>query len=140
MGARRSSLSVGISRTRRSAVTSWTHRHPVTAGVQDFAPRTSCIAWRTWRRDGRLLASYDARAAEKPYLRPGQASDPARSKHASHAWREEQPRAPLVYAKPHGAGWICVNALGHDPSAIANPGFRQLTTQAARWLTGAGPA
>jgi uncharacterized protein len=114
------------------------HDHPVTAGVQDFVTADELYCLENLGPEVRLLASYDARAAEKPYTRrAGQPPDPRHEQAA--AWRREQPRAPLVYVKPLGAGTICVNALGHDASAISNPGFRRLTVQAARWLTGASP-
>ena len=115
------------------------HRHPVTAGVAGLRHRGRAVL------PGGPGAGRDAagqlrrpRRGEAVTLRPGQAPDPRHEQ--APAWRREQPRAPLVYVKPLGASTVCVNALGHDASAIANPGFRQLTTQAARSLAGAGPA
>jgi type 1 glutamine amidotransferase len=43
---------------------------------------------------------------------------------------------PLVYIRRHGAGRVCYTALGHDPRAWGNPGFRQLVRQAVLWATG----
>lgn len=45
---------------------------------------------------------------------------------------------PLVYVREHGAGRVCYTALGHDPRAWGNPGFRQLVRQAALWAAGVG--
>jgi type 1 glutamine amidotransferase len=43
---------------------------------------------------------------------------------------------PLVYVREHGAGRVCYSALGHDPRAWGNPGFRQLVRQAVLWAAG----
>jgi uncharacterized protein len=107
--------------------------HPVTAGVDDFIITDELYCLDELTPDVTVLAGYDGREASAPYrLREGQAPDPRHEE--AHAWRKQQPRAPLVYVKPLGKGKICVNALGHDGQAIANPGFRQITTQAVRWL------
>lgn len=108
--------------------------HPITAGVADFQITDELYCLEQLPPDVTVLASYDGRAASAPYRpREGQAPDPRHGE--AHAWRMQQPHAPLVYVKPLGKGKVCVNALGHDGQAIANPGFRQLTVQAAQWLT-----
>jgi type 1 glutamine amidotransferase len=107
------------------------HSHPVTAGVEDFRITDELFTLELRGEGARLLASYDGRAASKPFSGRSE-SDEEQS--ASHAWRIEQPRAPLVYVKQHGAGKICGNALGHDVAALTNPGFRRLTVQAVDWL------
>ena len=107
--------------------------HPITAGVDDFAITDELYCLDELTPDVTVLAGYNGRAAGAPYrLREGQAPDPRHEE--AHAWRKQQPRAPLVYVKPLGQGKICVNALGHDGQAIANSGFRALTVQAVRWL------
>ncbi|WP_431032738.1 ThuA domain-containing protein [Streptomyces sp. P6-2-1] len=45
---------------------------------------------------------------------------------------------PVLYVREHGAGRVCYCALGHDPRAWGNPGFRQLVRQAALWAAGVG--
>ena len=106
--------------------------HPITAGVEDF--RTADELFTLELQPGaRLLASFDGRTADKPFRDEVEQSETGR---VSHEWRQQQPHAALVYTKPLGQGMICGNALGHDGAALANPGFRQLTVQAARWLTG----
>jgi uncharacterized protein len=107
--------------------------HPVTAGIEDFQVTDELYCLEALTPDVTVLASYDGRAASAPYRpREGQLPDPRHDE--AHAWRMENPRAPLVYAKPLGKGNVVVNALGHDGQAIANAGFRQLTVQAANWL------
>jgi uncharacterized protein len=107
--------------------------HPVTAGLEDFVTTDELYCLEDLGPDTQVLASYDGRAASRPYrLREGQPPDPRHDE--AHAWRLTQPRAPLVYVKRLGEGKICVNALGHDAAAISNPGFRRLTVQAVDWL------
>lgn len=107
--------------------------HPVTAGVDDFTITDELYCLEELNPDATVLAAYDGRQAGAPYrLREGQPPDPRHDD--AHAWRMQQPRAPLVYVKPLGQGKICVNALGHDGQALTTPGFRRLTAQAARWL------
>ena len=106
--------------------------HPITAGVDDF--RTADELFTLELQEGtQLLASYDGRVTDKPFREDVERSEVGA---ASHAWRLAQPQAALVYVKRLGRGWICGNALGHDGSALANPGFRQLTVQSTAWLTG----
>ena len=107
--------------------------HPVTAGVDDFVITDELYCLEDLTPDVTVLATYDGREASAPY-RPREGQPPNPQHDEAHEWRKQQPRAPLVYAKPLGKGRIVVNALGHDGQAIANPGFRQLTTQAAQWL------
>jgi type 1 glutamine amidotransferase len=110
------------------------HDHPITAGVEDFTITDELYCLEDLTPGARVLAGYDGRKAEAPYpLRNGQ---PNPLHDEAHAWRKQQPQAPLVYVKQLERGKICVNALGHDGQAIANPGFRKLTVQAAHWLTG----
>lgn len=104
--------------------------HPVTAGIEDFRITDELYCLEDLGPDVRVLAAYDGRDANAPYK-----GEPKPTHEAAHAWRKQQPRAPLVYVKEHGEGRICINALGHDAASIANPGFRQLIVQAARWLT-----
>jgi uncharacterized protein len=106
--------------------------HPITAGVEDFRTTDELYCLEELGPDVKVLASYDGREANRPFRTRDGRPDPRYVE--ANAWRMQQPRAPLVYVKQLGAGRICVNALGHDAAAIANPGFRQLTVQAARWL------
>ena len=107
--------------------------HPVTQGVGDFTITDELYCLNELGQTVTVLASYDGRQANKPYrLREWQPPDPRHE--LAHQWRMQQPRAPLVYVTQHGEGKICVNALGHDKAALDNPGFRQITTQAAGWL------
>lgn len=109
--------------------------HPVTAGVSPFEITDELYCLEDLPTDATVLATYDGRAAAAPYvMREGQTPNPAHD--LAHAWRETQPRAPVVYTKALGKGQVVVNALGHDGQALRHPGFRQLTVQAARWLTG----
>jgi type 1 glutamine amidotransferase len=109
--------------------------HPVTAGVEDFRTTDELYCLEDLGPDVRVLAAYDGREANRPFRsrEPG-AGQPDPRHDEANAWRMQQPRAPLVYVKQLGAGKLCVNALGHDAAAISNPGFRQLTVQAAQWL------
>jgi type 1 glutamine amidotransferase len=43
---------------------------------------------------------------------------------------------PIAYVRDHGDGRVCYTALGHDPRAWGNPGFRQLVRQATLWAAG----
>ena len=107
--------------------------HPVTRGVEDFQITDELYCLDGLTPDVTVLAGYEGREANAPYLlREGQPPDPRHDD--AHAWRAQQQRAPLVYVKTLERGKICVNALGHDGQAIANPGFRQLSVQAVRWL------
>jgi len=107
--------------------------HPVAAGMDDFVITDELYCLDELTPDVTVLAGYDGREANASYqLREGQPPDPRQEE--AHAWRSQQPRAPLVYVKPLGRGKVCVNALGHDGQAIANAGFRQLTSQAVGWL------
>jgi len=103
--------------------------HPVTAGVADFQITDELYCLDDLGNDVRVLATYDGRQANAPYR-----GDPRPQHEDAHAWRMQQPHAPLVYVKQHGEGKICINALGHDGAALRNPGFRQITTQAVQWL------
>ena len=111
---------------QQAKVSIYDRRHPVSAGVEAFVITDELYCLDELTPDVTVLAGYDGRAADAPYrLREGQPPDPRHD--AAHAWRMQQPRAPLVYVNPLGRGKICVNALGHDGQAIATPGFRQLT-------------
>jgi type 1 glutamine amidotransferase len=107
--------------------------HPVTAGMEDFRTTDELYCLEDLGPDVRVLAGYDGRAASRPFRSREGHPDPRHDE--ANAWRLQQPRAPLVYAKLLGGGKICVNALGHAPPAIQNPGFRRLVVQAAQWLT-----
>jgi type 1 glutamine amidotransferase len=112
--------------------------HPVTAGVEDFVTSDELYCLEALGPRAEVLASYDGRAAAQPYrAREGQPPNPQHDE--AHAWRLTQPRAPLVYVAPLGAGRVCVNALGHDAAALSNPGFRRLLVQSIGWLTGTAP-
>jgi len=112
--------------------------HPVTAGVEDFVTSDELYCLEALGPRVEVLASYDGRAAAQPYrTREGQPPNPLHDE--AHAWRLTQPRAPLVYVTPLGAGRVCVNALGHDAAALSNPGFRRLMVQSIGWLTGTAP-
>jgi uncharacterized protein len=104
--------------------------HPVTAGVEDFRVTDELYCLEDLGPDVTLLASYDGRQASAPYK-----GEPRPNHEEAHAWRMQQPRAPLVYVKQLGAGKICVNALGHDGAALSHPAFRRLVVQASHWLT-----
>ncbi|MGH2369195.1 MAG: ThuA domain-containing protein [Chloroflexota bacterium] len=107
------------------------HSHPITAGVEHFRITDELFTLELRGEGVHLLASFDGRAANKPFSGRSESDE---EQAASHAWRMRQPRAPLVYVKQHGAGTICGNALGHDAAALTNPGFRQLVVQGAGWL------
>lgn len=106
------------------------HSHPVTAGIDDFQTADELFTL-DLSEGAQLLASFDGRATAVTFRDDVEQSEVGK---ASHAWRLQQPRAPLVYVKRLGRGKICGNALGHDASALLNPGFRQLTVQAVGWL------
>jgi type 1 glutamine amidotransferase len=114
--------------------------HPVTSGINSFVITDELYCLEHLPPEATVLATYDGRAAEASYVIPdGREPNPAHAD--AHAWRVTQPRAPLVYTKPLGNGHLVVNALGHDGQALTNPGFRQLTVQAAQWLlSGARPS
>jgi type 1 glutamine amidotransferase len=109
--------------------------HPVTRGIEDFSITDELYCIDEITPDTTVLAGYDGREARSSRAREGQPPDPRHE--LGTQWRLQQPRAPLIWTKPLGKGQIVVNALGHDGQAIANPSFRRLTAQAARWLTGA---
>jgi type 1 glutamine amidotransferase len=104
--------------------------HPITGGLDDFKTADELFTLEL-QEGAHLLASFDGQAARE-YPAGSRPPDQAA---ASHDWRLEHPRAALVYVKQLGRGQICGNALGHDRAALSNPGFRQLTAQAVRWLT-----
>ncbi len=113
--------------------------HPITQGVSSFSISDELYCLEDLPADATVLASYDGRAASAPYVIP-EGREPNPSDADAHVWRMTQSHAPLLYTKPLGTGHVVVNALGHDGQALTNPGFRQLTVQAARWLlTGANP-
>jgi type 1 glutamine amidotransferase len=105
--------------------------HPIMSGIGEFQTADELFTLEL-RGQARLLASYDGRATAKPFREEVEASEVGP---ASHAWRMQQPHAPLVYVTQHGEGRICGNALGHDRAALSNPGFRQICVNAVRWLT-----
>jgi type 1 glutamine amidotransferase len=107
-------------------------RHPITAGLEDFRITDELFTLDLRGDDVQLLASYDGRETSAPFREGGAQPE---EEAAVHAWRMQQPHAPLVYVKQHGRGTICGNALGHDGAALGNPGFRQITVQAVQWLT-----
>ncbi len=103
--------------------------HPITAGVEDFRITDELYCLEDLGPEVRVLAGYDGREANAPYR-----GEP-RPQHAeAHAWRMQQPRAPLLYVKTLGAGKIFVNALGHDGAALRHPAFRRLVVQGVQWL------
>jgi type 1 glutamine amidotransferase len=108
--------------------------HPVTQVLEDFTITDELYCLDELTPDAHVLAGYDGREVRSGKPREGQPPDPRFE--LQTAWREQRPRAPLVWTKPLGKGQIFVNALGHDGQAIANPGFRTLTVRAAKWLTG----
>lgn len=84
-------------------------RHPVTRHLEDFAIDDEYYVLR-YADDVRVLADRETPTGTEP----------------------------LVYVREHGAGRVCYSALGHDPRAWGNPGFRQLVRQAALWAAGVG--
>jgi uncharacterized protein len=105
--------------------------HPITAGVESFQTADELFTLEL-QPGAQLLASFNGLSTDKPFRDDVEKGEVGA---ASHEWRKSQPRAALVYVKRLGDGWVCGNALGHDGPALANPGFRQLTVQAAQWLT-----
>ncbi|MFE2429884.1 ThuA domain-containing protein [Streptomyces sp. NPDC059373] len=83
------------------------HEHPVTRHLEDFAIDDEYYVL-DYADDVRVLADRETATGTEP----------------------------LVYVREHGAGRVCYSALGHDPRAWGNPGFRQLVRQAALWAAG----
>ena len=97
------------------------HRHPVTAGVQDFVTADELYCLEDLGPDVTLLASYDARAAEKPYtLRPGQAPDP-RHEQASPPGAGSSPRPPWSTSSPWGPAPSASTPWGTTPAPSPTP-------------------
>jgi hypothetical protein len=105
-------------------------QHPITTGVEDFRITDEPYRLDVVGEDVRVLCTFDARKAEQYAA----SERPAEQVEQIRAWSQRTPQAPLVYVKRLGAGKLCLNALGHSPAALANPGFRQLMLQTIPWL------